>query len=221
MTDPVPYEVYAIRYATVERRAAENFIGADDVHETAARMDYFVWVARNDYRTVVIDTGFDEQAAQRRRRQFLRAPVEGLRLMGIDARKVQDVIVTHLHYDHAGNLAHFPSARFHLQDREMAYATGRYMGMPFFSHAYEADDVIAAVRAVYGGRMALMLGSESGKVVPAAPGPESLLLSRESPVKRPSSRPTTFSSSRNSSVVNWFSVMRRLCCSINFLLSPV
>jgi glyoxylase-like metal-dependent hydrolase (beta-lactamase superfamily II) len=153
MSDPVPYEVYAIRYATVERRAAENFIGADDVHETAARMDYFVWVARNEYRTVVIDTGFDEQAAQRRHRQFLRPPVEGLRLMGIDARKVKDVIVTHLHYDHAGNLAHFPGARFHLQDREMAYATGRYMGMPFFSHAYEADDVIAAVRAVYGGRM--------------------------------------------------------------------
>lgn len=151
MTDPAPYEVYAVRYATVARRGAENFIGGDP-HE-AAHMDYFVWVARNAHHTVVVDTGFDEAAARRRKRNFLRAPAEGLKLLGVDARSVADVIITHLHYDHAGNLGQFPRARFHLQDREMAYATGRYMGLPFFSHAYEADDVVAAVRMVYAGQV--------------------------------------------------------------------
>ncbi len=151
MTDPAPYEVYAVRYATVERRGAENFIGGDP-HE-AAHMDYFVWVARNADHTVVVDTGFDEAAARRRKRNFLRAPAEGLKLLGVEASSVADVIITHLHYDHAGNLGQFPRARFHLQDREMAYATGRYMGLPFFSHAYEADDVVAAVRMVYAGQV--------------------------------------------------------------------
>ncbi len=36
-----PHEVFAIRYATVARRSAENFIGGD-AHETGERMDYFV-----------------------------------------------------------------------------------------------------------------------------------------------------------------------------------
>ncbi len=150
---PSPFEVYAIRYATVARRSAENFIGGDP-HEAGASLDYFVWLARNDSRAFVIDTGFNEAAAGRRRREFLRSPVDGLRLLGVEAAKVQDVIITHLHYDHVGNFDQFPQARFHLQDRELAYATGRYMAIDFFSHAYEVDEVVAMVRNVYAGRVA-------------------------------------------------------------------
>src|SRR5258705_4644166 len=119
----VPFEVYAIRYATVARRKSENFIGGDP-HETAERMDYFVWLARNALRTFVIDTGFNEGAASRRRREFLRSPVDGLKLLGVDASEVEDVVITHLHYDHVGNFDLFPKACFHLQDRVMSYATG-------------------------------------------------------------------------------------------------
>ena len=151
-TDPAPFEVYAIRYATVERKPAENFIGGD-AHESAARMDYFVWLARNASHAFVIDTGFNEAAAKRRRRQFLRSPVEGLRLLGVDAAKVDDVILTHLHYDHVGNFDLFPEARFHLQDREMAYATGRYMAHEFFAYAYEAEEIVAMVRNIYAKRV--------------------------------------------------------------------
>lgn len=150
--EPSPFEVYAIRYATVARRSAENFIGGDP-HEAGERMDYFVWLARNASRTFVIDTGFNEAAAGRRRREFLRSPVDGLRLLGVDAAKVEDVVITHLHYDHVGNFDLFPQARFHLQDRELTYATGRYMAIEFFSHAYEIDEVVAMVRNVYAGRV--------------------------------------------------------------------
>jgi glyoxylase-like metal-dependent hydrolase (beta-lactamase superfamily II) len=149
---PQPFEVYAVRYATVARRAAENFIGGDP-HEAATRMDYFVWLARRPGRTIVIDTGFNEAAARRRRRDFLRSPLEGLRLLGVDGATVEDVIITHLHYDHVGNFDLFPSARFHLQDREMAYATGRYMATEFFASAYEPDEVVAMVRNVFAGRV--------------------------------------------------------------------
>ena len=152
MSDPDPFEVYAIRYATVARHGAENFIGGDP-HESAARMDYFVWLVRRRGALFVVDTGFNERAAERRRREFLRSPVEGLRLLGVDATRVEDVIVTHLHYDHIGNFDLFPRARFHLQDRELAYATGRYMTTPFFSQAYELDDVVGMVRNVYAGRV--------------------------------------------------------------------
>lgn len=130
-----PYEVYAIRYGTVERRAAENYIGGDP-HEAAARMDYFVWLARNDERAVVIDTGFTADSARRRQRDLLIDPAQGLRMLGVDPAEVRDVILTHLHYDHAGNFAAFPEARLHLQESEMAYATGRHMAERFFSHAY-------------------------------------------------------------------------------------
>lgn len=148
----LPFEVHAIRYATVARKKSENFIGGDP-HETAERMDYFVWLARSPARTFVIDTGFNEAASVRRSRDFLRSPVDGLKLLGVEASDVEDVVITHLHYDHVGNFDLFPKARFHLQDREMAYATGRYMAIGHFSHAYELDEVVAMVRNVYAGRV--------------------------------------------------------------------
>lgn len=158
--EPIPFEVYAIRYATVERRSAENFIGGDP-HEAGARMDYFVWLARSATRTFVIDTGFNATAALRRRREFLRSPLEGLRLLGIDGARIEDVIITHLHYDHIGNFDQFPRARFHLQDSELAYATGRFMAVEFFSYAYELDEVLAMVRNAYAGRVEFHDGDAS------------------------------------------------------------
>lgn len=146
------FAVYAIRYATVERRPGENFIGGDP-HEGSMPMDYFVWVAVSASKTWIIDTGFNEAAADKRKRQFLRCPTEGLKLLDVDAGEVEDVIITHLHYDHIGNFDLFPQARFHLQDSEMAYATGRHMASPFFSGAYEVDEVVAMVRNVYDGRV--------------------------------------------------------------------
>jgi glyoxylase-like metal-dependent hydrolase (beta-lactamase superfamily II) len=147
-----PFEVYAIRYATVAQTEAENFIGGDP-HESGEPLDYFVWLARNSAGTYVIDTGFNEAAAGRRKREFLRSPVDGLRDLGTDAATVEEVIITHLHYDHVGNFDLFPQATFHLQDSEMAYATGRNMSKGFFSHAYEPDEVVAMVRNVYAGRV--------------------------------------------------------------------
>jgi glyoxylase-like metal-dependent hydrolase (beta-lactamase superfamily II) len=147
------YEVYAIKYATLARRkASENFIGGDP-HEEASNLDYFVWVARSKQRIFVIDTGFDAKVARRRGRKMITPPGRGLKLIGVDAKKVKDVIITHLHYDHVGNFGLFPAASFHLQDDEMAYATGRHMARAFFSAAYEVDEVIGMVREVYKGRV--------------------------------------------------------------------
>ena len=161
---PTPYEVYAIKYATVSRMKSENYLGGD-AHETAERMDYFVWLARNSERTIVIDTGFNEAMARKRQREFLRSPAAGLKLLGVDADAIETVIVTHLHYDHIGNFDLFPNARFHLQDSELAYATGRYMAIEHFSRAYELEEVIAMVRNVYAGRVEFHDGD-----APIAPG---------------------------------------------------
>jgi glyoxylase-like metal-dependent hydrolase (beta-lactamase superfamily II) len=149
---PPVYRLLAIRYATREARAAEHFIGGDP-HNGPMPMDYFVWVAIGAQRSFVIDCGFTAEVAAARRRTHLRCPVEALRLVGIDPGAVQDVILTHLHYDHVGNFHRFPAARFHLQDREMAFATGRSMRHPFLAHAFEVDDVTGVVRLNFARRV--------------------------------------------------------------------
>src|SRR5215471_12342981 len=140
MTD-IDYELFAIRYATRDARRAAHFIGGDP-HDGPMPMDYFVWVARGAGRTFVIDTGFNAGVSERRQRTFLRCPVETLRKLDIDPAAVEDVILTHLHYDHVGNFDRFPKARFHLQEKEMAYATGRHMAEPVFNAGFNVEDVV-------------------------------------------------------------------------------
>jgi glyoxylase-like metal-dependent hydrolase (beta-lactamase superfamily II) len=112
------YEVFALRYGTREARRHEHFIGGDP-HDGPMPMDYFVWLAKNADRAVVIDIGFTAESGGKRGRALLRDPVDSLTLLGISATDVQDVILTHMHYDHVGNFHKFPTACFHLQVPEM------------------------------------------------------------------------------------------------------
>jgi len=146
------WEAYAIRYAHHHRMARENFIGGD-IHDGPMPLDYFVWAVRSGNRVFVVDTGFDEAVAKKRGREFLHCPGEGLKRIGIDPASVEDVLITHMHYDHSGNLNLFPKARFHVQEREMQFCTGRYMTHAAMRLPFDAEDVVAMVRKLYSGRV--------------------------------------------------------------------
>jgi len=151
-TNDSTYEVYAIRYAHHPRRASENFLGGDP-HDGPMPMDYFVWAIVGVQRTFVVDCGFDAEMARKRGRQLVRTPADGLKTIGIDPAAVRDVIVTHMHYDHAGCLDMFPSAKYHVQDREMAFCTGRLMCHEHARIPFEAGDVVTMVRKIFEGRV--------------------------------------------------------------------
>lgn len=158
MSQPESYEVFAVRYATRDGQRRDHFVGGDP-HDASMRMDYFVWVIRNAHRTFVVDTGFHPEMAKKRQREYLRTPKEGLALLGVDVSRVRDVILTHLHYDHVGTFDDFPQAHFHLQDAEMAFATGRHMCNGYMSHGYEVEEVVSMVRLVFKDRVTFHKGS--------------------------------------------------------------
>ncbi len=157
------FEVYAVRYATREARRGEHFYGYDP-HDGPMPMDYFVWAAVSSDHTVVVDAGFTAEVAARRGRKHLRHPVEGLEALGIDCARVPYVVLTHLHYDHVGNLEDFPAATFVVQEEEMAFWTGRYAGKEQFRTLIETEDVSYLVRENFRGRLLFVAGSQ--EIVP-------------------------------------------------------
>jgi glyoxylase-like metal-dependent hydrolase (beta-lactamase superfamily II) len=163
MIEAPNFEVYAVRYATREARRDEQFYGHDP-HDGPMPMDYFVWAAVSADHTVVVDAGFTAEVAARRGRQLLRHPAEGLEALGIDCARVPYVVLTHLHYDHIGDLGAFPTSTFVVQEEEMAFWTGRYAGRGQFRTLVETDDILYLVQENFRGRLLFAAGSR--EIVP-------------------------------------------------------
>jgi glyoxylase-like metal-dependent hydrolase (beta-lactamase superfamily II) len=148
----VNHEIYAIRYAHLERTARSNFLGGDP-HDGPMPLDYYVWVIKSADGTIVVDTGFDAEQARKRKRTLVRPVDAGLQAIGIAHAQITDVVISHMHYDHSGNHHLFPNARMHLQDAEMRYCTGRCMTHAELRAPFEAEDVTRMVRHVFEGRV--------------------------------------------------------------------
>jgi glyoxylase-like metal-dependent hydrolase (beta-lactamase superfamily II) len=91
--------------------------------------------------------------ARKRGRQLVRPVADGLKAVGIDPAHVRDVILSHMHYDHAGNIPLFPNARFHIQDAEMAFVTGRAMCHAHIRQPFEPEHVSHMVHRIFDDRV--------------------------------------------------------------------
>jgi len=152
------YEVYAIRYASRAAMRREMFMQGDP-HDAPMDLDYYVWAIVGKERSFVVDLGFSRETAARRRRNWLRCPIESLRLVGLEPGDVGDAVISHLHYDHAGNFKLLPRARFHLQEAEFHFAAGRQMRNAYFRMPYEVDDLVDLLRLNFAERVHFYNGS--------------------------------------------------------------
>ncbi|KDB10196.1 beta-lactamase domain protein [Burkholderia sp. lig30] len=165
-SDRTVYDVFALRYATHDtRRSGENYLGDDPHDDIAMPLDFYVWVIRGNGRVVLVDTGFDAATAERRGRRYLHSPIALLGELGIAPSDVDTVVISHMHYDHAGNIRAFPDATLRLQEAEMAYCTGRCMCHEVVRRPFEAGDVCAAIERLHAGHVEFTNGDE-----PIAPG---------------------------------------------------
>jgi glyoxylase-like metal-dependent hydrolase (beta-lactamase superfamily II) len=151
------WDVWALRLGSVDRPARDNFL-MPCARSGAMRLDFTMWVARAGTRVVVVDTGFSERAGEKRGRRLDLRPAEAVRRLGIEPDQVGEVVLTHLHFDHAGNIGDFPQAQVAVQAGELEYTTGKAMTHPALNHFFEADDVVEVVRRVHGGGVRVVEG---------------------------------------------------------------
>jgi len=162
MTDT--WEIYALKYAGRTGRTRNESFLFDDNHSAPHDMDYFIWLLKNSSKTVLIDTGYDRAEGLARQRPVTEEPAELLKRFGVEPESIDTVIITHLHYDHAGSLGSFPNARFHLQEQEMSYATGPCMCHDVLRYPFTGEHVCDMVRHLFAGNVVFYSGS--GQIVP-------------------------------------------------------
>jgi glyoxylase-like metal-dependent hydrolase (beta-lactamase superfamily II) len=91
--------------------------------------------------TIVVDTSVapggrsEEFIGEDLQRRSDQQPANALRAAGVDPQDVELVILTHLHWDHAGNCDLFPDARVVVQRSELRYAIapGRFFRRSFLA----------------------------------------------------------------------------------------
>jgi len=184
-TGPPAWDVFAIRYGT--RMTTRGDVYVEDAQPDAPlRMDYFFWVLRGEGGTILVDTGFDAAAGERRGRTTVIDPVTALRQLGIAGEEVHEIVLTHLHYDHTGNVRHFPDAEVTVQKRDLDFWRAVETGSELAVHVEPADmdeiddrdglTVLEGHRLITAGVGALLVGGHS-------PGQTALVVNgRERPV---------------------------------------
>jgi glyoxylase-like metal-dependent hydrolase (beta-lactamase superfamily II) len=118
------YEVYAIRYATVANFPVRGLIAGAD---TTRRMDIAmsVWLLRGNGRNVLVDAGFyRDKFVQRWKPTDFIEPAEAVRRAGVRPEQITDIIVSHIHWDHADGIDLFPNARVWIQKEEYQHHVG-------------------------------------------------------------------------------------------------
>ncbi len=161
------YTVNAIRYGRTPNFPVSNLVPGADPKRTIG-MALIYWLIRGQGRTVLVDAGFY-------RPQFFTAdwlptrnfalPQETLGRLGLKPADVTDIILTHMHFDHADGLDLFPNARVWIQHEEYTYYTGAAWQNQNTHGGIDRDDVLALVRINLAGRVRFVEG-DSQEIFP-------------------------------------------------------
>jgi glyoxylase-like metal-dependent hydrolase (beta-lactamase superfamily II) len=119
------YEIYAFKYGgPLYRKVA--IVTWNSGWDQDGPINYYVWAIKaKNGETIVVDTGSSPAQGAARQVPGFVDPVEVLSRLDVTAANVRKVVITHMHWDHVGNiegyLQAFPKAKFYVQKREFDF----------------------------------------------------------------------------------------------------
>ena len=153
------YDVYAVRFATIANFPVSSLVAGAD---RSRRMDIAmtIWVLKGaNGRVALVDSGFHREQYFRQFavRDYVK-PSEAIAPLGLKPEEITDIFLTHMHWDHAGGIDLFPSARIWIQKDEYMYYTGAAWQPGGKKGGIDADDIAELLRRNTQGKLRLIAG---------------------------------------------------------------
>lgn len=155
------YDAFAVTFGTLANFRVRSLVAGAD---TSRRVDaaLMIWPLRApNGDLILVDAGFTRQKfiTQWKPVNYV-TPDSALRRAGFDPARVTDIIISHIHWDHADGVERFPNARIWLQRDEFEY----YVGPNGEARAPAIDPDVAAMyrRLFTEGRIRLAEGDSAG-----------------------------------------------------------
>jgi len=159
------YEIYAIRYATIPGfPVAELVAGADPGRKLDIAM--MIWLIRGRGHNILLDSGFyhDRFFKDWHVTDFTK-PSDTLKRVGLRPEDITDVIISHMHWDHADGMDLFPNARIWIQKDELGYYAGEAWQSKDTHGGIDEEDVLTLIKLNTQGRVTLVNG-DAQEIIP-------------------------------------------------------
>jgi glyoxylase-like metal-dependent hydrolase (beta-lactamase superfamily II) len=152
------YEIYAIRYATLPDFPVSDLVaGAEPERKIDIAM--MIWLVRGNGRNILVDSGFyHERFFKDWQVKDFTKPSDTLKRVGLKPEDITDVIITHMHWDHADGMDLFPNARIWIQKDELEYYAGEAWQSKDTHGGIDEEDVLTLVKLNTQGRVGLVNG---------------------------------------------------------------
>lgn len=154
------YTIEAIRYGTIPGFPVAGLVaGADRSRKMDIAMVF--WLVQGGGHTILVDSGFYRpQFFKDWKVEGYRKPSDAVRAAGVDPEAVTDIVISHMHWDHADGMDLFPKARIWIQRDEYTYYTGEAWHSARTHGGIDPDDVEALVKANIAGRVSFVEGDD-------------------------------------------------------------
>src|SRR5437588_8837945 len=153
------YEVYALSYGVYPNFPVSGLIaGADKNRKIDLQM--MIWLIKGPGgKNILVDTGcYHENVVKGKGIRNLIKASDAIANLGLSAADITDVIITHMHWDHADGMDLFPNARIWIQKDELEYYAGEAWQARGTHGGIDPDDVLMAVKLNLQGRVGLVHG---------------------------------------------------------------
>ncbi len=153
------YKVYAVSCGSSTLQEKTIFLGGS--RKERKFIEWMFWIVKSNDRIILIDTCFEDPALIRKwKTKNYVHPAERLTQMGISPADVDDIILTHAHWDHIGTLRTFKNARIWIQQEEFDHAKSVLNSTQTKKFGMRIHDLHALIAAEKFGRVHLINGEK-------------------------------------------------------------